>query len=77
MIRTNIARGFASKGFIYKMVETIFMFIRANPADVGARSLVLIATTTPEEHGTFRNPMLTRVEYTEYVIFLVFNFFFG
>ncbi|KAH7411510.1 hypothetical protein BKA64DRAFT_663616 [Cadophora sp. MPI-SDFR-AT-0126] len=63
MIRTNIARGFANKGPLYKLIEAAFMFIRCNPADVGARSLVLMGDTTKEEHGTFRNPMLSREEY--------------
>tara|TARA_R110002060_G_scaffold22499_3_gene30488 strand:- start:328 stop:915 length:588 start_codon:yes stop_codon:yes gene_type:complete len=63
MIRTNIARGFANKGTFFKLIEALFMYIRCNPADVGARSLVLMGTTTKEEHGTFRNPMLSREEY--------------
>ncbi|KAH7355449.1 hypothetical protein BKA65DRAFT_498436 [Rhexocercosporidium sp. MPI-PUGE-AT-0058] len=63
MIRTNIARDFANKGFFFKIVEAVLMFFITNPADVGARSLVLIATTTPDQHGTFRNPMLTKEEY--------------
>lgn len=63
MIRTNIARGFANKGIFFKLIEALFMYIRCNPADVGARSLVLMGTTTKEEHGTFRNPMLSRKEY--------------
>ncbi|KAK0119363.1 hypothetical protein ONS95_010815 [Cadophora gregata] len=63
MIRTNIARDFANKGFFNKLVAMLFMYIRCNPADVGARSLVLMGITKEEEHGTFRNPMLTREEY--------------
>ncbi|KAG4437048.1 hypothetical protein IFR05_007462 [Cadophora sp. M221] len=63
MIRTNIARDFASKGIFFKIAEAVIMSIICNPVDVGARSLVLIATTTPDQHGTFRNPMLTKDEY--------------
>ncbi|KAH9209149.1 hypothetical protein DL95DRAFT_467086 [Leptodontidium sp. 2 PMI_412] len=63
MIRTNIARDFASKSFFFKIVEAVFMSILSNPADVGARSLVLIASTTLDQHGTFRNPILMKDEY--------------
>lgn len=39
--------------------------LKAVPADVGARSLILAAKTTSEEHGTFRRPYLTDEEYEE------------
>ncbi|KAH6696665.1 hypothetical protein BKA61DRAFT_741589 [Leptodontidium sp. MPI-SDFR-AT-0119] len=63
MTRTNIAWDFASKGFFFKIVEAVVMSVLSNPADVGAGSLFLIATTMLDQHGTFRNPMLTKDGY--------------
>ena len=49
------------------MAVHLFFWLKANPADVGAKSLVLAATTTPEQHGIFRRPYMTDEEYAKYV----------
>jgi hypothetical protein len=67
LIKTNIARSFAEKRFFYKLATHLFLWLKANPADVGAKSLVLVATTTPEQHGMFRRPYMTDKEYAKYV----------
>lgn len=66
MIRTNIARDFVGRGYLFKLIEMFYMSMKANPADVGARSLILVATTTPDQHGAFKSPVLTDEEYAVY-----------
>jgi hypothetical protein len=40
-----------------------FKFFTTLPTDVGARQLVLAATTSPAEHGKFVRPYITDAEY--------------
>jgi len=66
-IKTNIGHTYAERGIVYKLLLAIFNALKAAPSDVGARSLVLAATTKEEEHGTFRRPYMTDDEYAKYV----------
>ena len=63
LVKTDISRGFKNKGLIFKWIEGIFMWWKANPAAEGAKALV-VATTT-DDHGKFQRPYLTDEEYTE------------
>jgi hypothetical protein len=63
MIKTNISRQFEQKSIFHKMTAAIFMWLKGHPVEVGARSLVLATTTTPEENGMFRRPYHTEEEY--------------
>ncbi|KUJ06422.1 NAD(P)-binding protein [Mollisia scopiformis] len=65
IVQTGIARSFGGGVWGMQCVAKAYMALalKAVPADVGARSLVVAAKTTPEQHGTFRRPYLTDDEY--------------
>ncbi len=55
-IRTNIAHAFGEKNPFMTPIIALFFFLKCNPADVGARSLVKLGNTAIEEHGKFKTP---------------------
>lgn len=57
-VKTDIARGFS-----IQLLIQFFFWMKAVPVDVGANSLVLLGTTTPEQHGKFFRPYYTDEEY--------------
>lgn len=44
-------------------MESLFLYFKAAPAEVGGQTLVLATTTTEKEHGLFRRPYMTDEEY--------------
>ena len=53
-VKTDIGRGFS-----LQLILQFFYWMKENPTDVGANTLVLLAATTPEQHGQFRRPYFT------------------
>lgn len=57
-VKTDIGRGYSFQLFLQ-----FFFWMKAMPTDVGAKALVMLGTTTPEQHGQFRRPYLTDEQY--------------
>lgn len=57
-VKTDIARGFS-----FQFLLQFFLWMKALPTDVGARSLVLLGATAPGLHGQFRQPYFTEEKY--------------
>jgi hypothetical protein len=66
-VSSNLARDVAAKSIIHRGLVAGFKYFATLPTDVGARQLVLAATTSPAEHGKFIRPYYTDAEYDEYV----------
>lgn len=67
IIKTNLAHGFADKGIIQQAGISVFHWLKAVPADVGARTLVLSATSKAEDNGKFIISHKTDAQYAESV----------
>ena len=59
-VKTDIARTFSMQ-----FILQIFYWMKATPTDFGANTLVLLGTTTPEQHGEFHRPYFTDEQYAK------------
>lgn len=64
-IRSNIGHAFAERNPLLVPVLKLWLWIGSNPTDVGARSLVKLGATKPEEHGKFKTPTMPVEELKE------------
>lgn len=65
-VATDIARDLATKSIVHRGIVGIYNALLCVSPDVGARALVMAATTTPAEHGKFLRPYMTDAEYERY-----------
>ncbi|KAF8850073.1 NAD(P)-binding protein [Acephala macrosclerotiorum] len=67
IVHTGIARSFGGGGLVQSYIAWAYMSValKAVPADVGSRSLVVAGKMGPEEHGKFHRPYLTDEEYAK------------
>jgi hypothetical protein len=60
-LKTDIARTFSMQFVLH-----FFYWMKAIPTYVSANTLVLLGTTTPEQHGEFHRPYFTDEQYAKW-----------
>jgi hypothetical protein len=63
-VSTDLGRNFSSRSILHKALYSLYK-LRTLATDVGARALVLVATTSPAEHGKFVRHYMTDAEFEE------------